>query len=156
MLQYQLQFLLCMLSFLWYFRTLSEWICFVFIQLVCPMPCISNSDRTISGVNKTLRSWSVGINGKLIRRNFRLHEHTRHRRWIVVLIYYSHEIFAAHFVKTMLTIKILAFMEYTEFKDILEQLCRFKFHTLKQQASQDFCNNVNNNLLEIATHSGLR
>ena len=55
----------------------------------------------------------------------------------------------------MLTIKILALMENAKFKDILEQLCRFKTHTLEQQKSQDFCNNVNNNLLEIATHFNL-
>ena len=58
-------------------------------------------------------------------------------------------------LKGMLTMKILALMENTEFKDILEQLCRFKFHTLKQQTSPDFCNNVNNILLEIATHFNL-
>ena len=152
MLQYELRFLLCMLSFLWHFRTLSEWICCVFIQLVYPMPWNSNSDQTRSWMNKHCDLEASAKNGKLIRRNFRLHEHTSHRRWIVQLIYYHHEIFAAYFVKSMLTMKILALMENTELKDILEQLCRFKLHTLKQQTSPDFCNNVNNNLFEIATH----
>ena len=58
-------------------------------------------------------------------------------------------------LKGMLTMKILALMENTEFKDILEQLCRFKNHTLKQQTSPNFCNNDNNILLEIATHFNL-